>query len=38
MFITLMKKIDGQNLQFHMDLGNLEIIYRNYEYRKFTEF
>lgn len=33
-----MKKIDGQNLQFDMDLGNLEIIYRNYEYRKFRGF
>lgn len=38
MFITLMKKVDGQNLQSDMDLGDLEIIYRNYEYRKFTEF
>lgn len=33
-----MKKIDGQNLQFDMDLGNLEIIYRNYEYPKFRGF
>lgn len=38
MFITLMKKIDSQILQFDMDLSSLEIIYRNYEYPKFTEF